>query len=371
MTNDMRVPFIDMSAVNAPYRDELRTAFDRVLQSSAFSGGLEVEAFESVLSEYIGVVQSVAVASGTAALQLALAAAQIGRGDEVILPANTFIATAEAVVAVGATPVLVDCDPDTALMDLEETESRITSRTKAIIPVHLYGQPVNMDRAREIASKYGLFLLEDNAQAIGASWNGVKTGSLGDAGCISFYPGKNLGALGEGGAVTTSNEDLASNIRLLRDHGSKRKYVHDLWGLNERMHGLQGAFLAVKLAGVDRAQALRDGVVNYYKAQLVTSDKIGLFSTHELARHVYHLFVVQVDRRDAVLESMVKSGIGVGIHYPVPLHLTPAADGQLGKKGEYPNAERLSDRILSLPLFSGMTTQQVDVVVEALHNALR
>lgn len=363
------VPFVDMGVVNAPYLRELRTAFDRVLDSSQFVGGEEVAGFEAMLASFVGTEHAVGVNSGTAALQLALMAAGIGRGDEVILPANTFFATAEAVVAVGADPVLVDCERGTALIDLDAMEAAITARTAALVPVHLYGQPVDMDRVNEIATQRSLFVLEDNAQAIGATWNGRMTGTLGDAAAFSFYPGKNLGALGEGGAVTTNDSNLATRIDLLRSHGSLQKYHHDRWGTNERLHGLQGAFLSVKLAHLANAQQLRDAAVERYKRQTAESTEITWFETDARARHVWHLLVGQVERRDEVLTQLSNAGVQAAIHYPVPLHLTPASEGQLGKRGQFPVAEELANSILSVPLFAGITDEQVDRVVAALGEA--
>jgi dTDP-4-amino-4,6-dideoxygalactose transaminase len=364
------VPFVDMSVVNEPYTDELRAAFERVLRTCQFVGGNEVLAFEQQLADYVDSPHALGLNSGTAALQLALLAADVGPGDEVLLPANTFFATAEAVMAVGATPVLVDCSTDTALMDADATEAAITERTAAIIVVHLYGQPVDADRFREMAERHGLFLLEDNAQAIGARWQGRMTGSLGDAAAFSFYPGKNLGALGEGGAVTTTDSALAHRIDLLRSHGSTVKYHHEEWGWNERLHGMQAAFLSVKLAHLEHAQKLRNDAVEQYRQLIGHDERIQWFTTALGATHVWHLLVVQVANRDAVLEKMSTRGIGVGIHYPMPVHLTPAAEGRLGTPGQFPNAERLSRSIISLPLFSGITVQQVELASRVLQETV-
>lgn len=364
------VPFIDMGAVNAPARDELRAAFERVLTSSQFVGGEEVSAFEAMLANYVGTSYAIGVNSGTAALHLALLAAGIGAGDEVVIPANTFFATAEAVVAAGATPVLADCDPSTALMDPNACEAAITGRTAAIIPVHLYGQPVDMDRYSQIARQNSLFLLEDNAQAIGGKWNDRQAGSLGDAAAFSFYPGKNLGALGEGGAITTSDENLARKIDHLRSHGSLIKYQHEYWGWNERLHGMQGAFLAAKLPHLDRQQQSRNTAVELYCELTEWHPHIEWFETHELASHVWHLLVVQVPNRDKVLETMVQNRVTAAIHYPVPIHLTPAAGGELGKEGDFPHSERLAKSILSLPLYAGISDEQVERAANVLMHAV-
>lgn len=355
-----------MQKVNAPHARELRDAFERVLSTSAFSGGAEVAAFEELLAAHTQTRFAVAVNSGTAALMLALKAAGITHNDEVILPANTFFATAEAVMAIGATPVLVDCEANTALINFDAAEAAVSTRTKALIPVHLYGQPANMDRARQIAARNGLLLLEDNAQAIGAKWKGMPTGSLGDAAGFSFYPGKNLGALGEGGAITTNDAQIAASVRRLREHGSETKYAHDEWGYNERMHGMQAAFLSAKLPGLADAQQLRNEAVATYRELLKTNLRVIWFETQPEVEHVYHLFVIRVQNRERVIRHLSEAGIATGIHYPVPLHLTPAAQGKLGQPGQFPIAEENASSVLSLPLFAGITRDQIAYVVDQL-----
>lgn len=363
------VPLVDLGLGHEPLADELRAAFERVLSSSTFVGGPEVERFEQALAEQVGTPHAIAVGSGTAALHLALAAAGVGPGDEVILPPNTFFSTAEAVVATGATPVLADVDEGTALLDPDAVEAAITERTAAIATVHLYGQPVDGHRFRAIAERHGLFLLEDAAQAMGASWQGRPSGSLGHAAGFSFYPGKNLGALGDGGAVTTADVDLARRVRLLRSHGEESKGIHVVAGFCERLDELQAAFLNAKLAHFATAQAARAQAVARYRERLEAMEQVGVLDTAPGAHHAHHLFVVRVPRRDAVLASMTSAGIGASVHYRTPIHLQPAFP-DLGARGRFPCAERLASSVLSLPLYPAITEAQIDRCADALADAL-
>jgi dTDP-4-amino-4,6-dideoxygalactose transaminase len=363
------VPLMDLVGVHQPMLSDLHGALDRVLASSAFTGGAEVESFEAELADLVGVGHAIGVGSGTAALHLALVAAGIGPQDEVILPPNTFFATAEAVVSAGAVPVLADVDPDTALLDVDAAAAAVTARTAAVIPVHLYGQPVDGDRFADLADRFGLFLLEDACQAIGAAWGETPAGGLGDAAAFSFYPGKNLGALGDGGAVTTDDADLARRIRLLRSHGESQKNQHVEWAMCERLDGLQAAFLRVKLAHLARQQKDRDAAVRRYREGLSRLPGVQLLSTAPGARHAHHLMVVRVRDRDRVISRLHGAGIAAGVHYPMPIHLQPAANG-LGKPGRFPVAEELASSVISLPLWPGMTVDTVDRVVDALAAAL-
>lgn len=363
-----RVPFVDMERVNGPARQALRDAFERVLASSAFIGGPEVAAFEAMLAATAGTSHAVGLSSGTAALQLALEAAGVGPGDEVILPPNTFFATAEAAAAAGADVVFADVDPATALIDPDAVRAAITPRTAALIPVHLYGQCADMDAMGRIAEQRGLFLLEDACQAIGATWAGRPAGSLGAAAAFSFYPSKNLGALGDAGALTTSRDDVAHRVLLLRDHGQESKYRHVLTGYNHRMDGLQAAFLAVKLPGLEAAQASRDRAAERYHRLLAGVPGVTTLATSPRARHVHHLLVVLVEQRDRVLAALQQRGVGASVHYPTPIHLEPAWGG---RAGAYPAAESLARRVLSLPLFPGMADGEVDRCVEALAEVVR
>jgi dTDP-4-amino-4,6-dideoxygalactose transaminase len=363
------VPFADLGAIHEPLLDELRAAFDRVVRASAFNGGPDVEAFETSFAELVGVPHAVGVGSGTAALQLALMAAGVGPGDEVILPPNTFVATAEAVVAAGATPVFADVEPDTALLDPAAAEAAVTDRTAAIAAVHLYGQVADMDRLGKLADERGLFLLEDAAQAVTSTWNDRQAGSLGAAAGFSFYPGKNLGALGEAGAVTTADPGLARRVAQLRSHGESARYVHERGGVNERMDGLQAAFLNVKLPHLADLQRRRTEVVDHYRRLLAGVEGVQWFTTRAEAGHSHHLLVVQVERRDAVLEAMRADGVQAMVHYPTPIHLQPAFGGGAAT-GRFPVAEAMADRILSLPLFPHMTVEQVERSVAALRAAI-
>lgn len=365
----MNVPLIDLAAVHAPVRDELIAAFTRMLDSSSFIGGSEVEDFENELAEHSGVAHAVGVGSGTAALQLTLMAAGIGAGDEVILPANSFFATAEAVMAAGATPVLVDVNPNNALIDPDAAASAITERTAAVIPVHLYGQPADMDRIQELGARHGLFVLEDAAQAIGATWDGMPAGSLGAAGAISFYPGKNLGALGDAGAVTTNDEALARRVRRLRSHGEETRHHHVVSGFTERLDSIQAAFLRIKLRQLPDAHALRMEAVAEYHGLLQGQPGVGLLETDPRAGHVHHLMVVLVDERDRILAQLNEQGIGAAAHYPTPIHLQPGCFGA-AKEGDLPHAEALCRRVLSLPLYPGLNRDAVRRCAQSLLEAL-
>ncbi|MDP9387782.1 MAG: DegT/DnrJ/EryC1/StrS family aminotransferase [Actinomycetota bacterium] len=365
------VPFVDFEVVHRPVLEDLRAAFERVLARGCFNGGAEVDAFEQALANRVGAASAVGVGSGTAALQLALQAAGIGAGDEVIVPSNSFFATAGAVLAVNATPVFADVDAATALLDPDAVEAAVTSRTAAVIAVHLYGQPADVDRLRAVADRHRLFLLEDAAQAIGGSWDGRPVGSLGHAAAFSFYATKNLGALGEAGAVTTSDPELARRVTMLRSHGEAGKHLHELAGTNERLDALQAAFLAVKLAQFDEAQRLRDAAVARYHDQLTDVEELALFQTLPQARNVHHLMVVQVPRRDHVLDCLRAAGIGAAVHYPTPIHLQPLFRDRGWQPGQLPVTERLAGRILSLPLFAGMSDDQVDRSAHALSVALK
>jgi dTDP-4-amino-4,6-dideoxygalactose transaminase len=306
------------------------------------------------------------VGNGTDALWFALLALGIGPGDEVITAPNTFIATAEAISFCGATPVFADVDPRTYTMDPARLEAAITPKTKAVIPVHLFGQPADMDPILETACRHGLWVVEDACQAHGALYKGRKAGSMGAAGCFSFYPGKNLGAFGEGGAVVTNDEALADRVRRLRDHGQAKKYYHSAIGWNGRLDGIQAAVLQVKLKYLDAGNDARRAHADRYRERLAGVGQVVLPVEADAARHVYHIFAVQVDDRDRVLQAMGDRGIGCGIHYPVPVHLQEAY-AHLGlAAGSFPVAERAASRFLSLPMFPELTAGQVDDVAAAL-----
>lgn len=364
------VPLTDLNAAHQPLREELLAAFERVLDSGRFVSGDEVGLLEDALAGYVGARHAVAVGSGTAALSLALLGAGIGPGDEVIIPAITFFATAEAVVAAGAAPVLADVDPRTASIDPASVAALVTSRTAAVIAVHLYGGPADIEGLRSVTAGRKLLLLEDAAQAMGASRDGRLVGSLGDAAAFSFFPTKILGALGEGGAVTTDDAALAEQVRLLRSHGEAVKNVHQVMGFNERLDEIQAALLRVKLDHLDDDLNLRRQVVAHYQALLSGVAGVEMVTTPPDARSVHHLMVVKVLQRDRVLADLHRMGIGAGVHYPTPVHLQPACSGLGLGPGDLPHAEALAGSVLSLPLWSQMSSAQVERCVTALASSV-
>ena len=367
----MHVPLLDLGAQYRSIREELTPALQSVLESTAFAGGPFVATFEKEFAAYCGCEQALGVSSGTSALWLALVGLGVGAGDEVITTPNTFIATAEAISFCGATPVFVDVDPETCTMDPDLLEPAITSRTKAIIPVHLYGQPADMDPILAVARRHGLLVIEDACQAHGAEYKGRKAGTLGDAGCFSFYPGKNLGAYGEAGAVVTNDAELAQKIRMLRDHGQSEKYKHAVIGWNDRMDGLQGAVLSVKLRHLDEWNDARRERAGFYDELLEDLPHIVLPREAPYARHVYHIFAVRVPNRDKFLAALNHWGIGCAIHYPVPIHLQKAYEFLGYRKGSFPVAERIAQEVLSLPMYPEMTIRQLETVADALASLLR
>ena len=365
----MPVPFVDLQAQYRAIKTEVDEAVQRVLDTSAFILGREVETFERAFAEYVGARECVGVSNGTAAIQLALQACGVGAGDEVVVPANTFFATAEAVSTAGATPVFVDCDPVTYNLDAARIDEVVTERTRAVIPVHLYGQPADLDAIFEVAERHKLLVIEDAAQAHGARYKGERVGARGAAGCFSFYPGKNLGAYGEGGAVVTNDAQVARRLRMLRDHGSELKYRHEIIGYNFRLEGMQGAVLNVKLKYLDDWNALRRRHAARYRellAPLEASGALALPQTADYAEHVYHLFVVQTEARDALQRYLSAAGVHTGIHYPVPIHLQPAYASLGHKEGDFPNAESQAGRVLSLPMFAELKEHQLKYVADAI-----
>ncbi|MCA1816041.1 MAG: DegT/DnrJ/EryC1/StrS family aminotransferase [Acidobacteria bacterium] len=365
----MKVPFVDLQAQYRSIKAEIDAAIARVVESSAFVLGREVEAFEAEFASYVGARHCVGVSNGTDALQLALQACGVSRGDEVVVPANTFFATAEAVSTANARPVFVDADALSYTIDVSKIEAAITERTRAIIPVHLYGQPADLDPIFGIAARHNLLVIEDAAQAHGARYKGRRVGALARAGCFSFYPGKNLGAYGEGGAVVTDDEEVARRLRLLRDHGSPRKYEHEIVGYNSRLEGLQGAVLRAKLKHLDAWNDLRRAHAARYNELLAAhADAVRLSLPRETAgaRHVYHLYVVESDERDALQRHLGAAGVQTGIHYPIPVHLQPAYASLGHKPGDFPVSERQARRVLSLPMFAELTGEQIARVAESV-----
>ena len=358
----MKVPFLDLKAHHAPMIDEFDDAIREVIESSAFAGGPFVEVFEEEFAAYCGSAYAIGVGNGTDALWLALLALGIEEGDEVITVPNTFVATAEAIVCCKAQPVFVDVDEKTFTLDPAELEKYLTARTKAIIPVHLFGQPADMDPILEFARMHGLFVIEDAAQAHGAEYKSRKAGTMGDAGCFSFYPGKNLGAFGEAGTVVTNDTSLAQKIRVLRDHGQSRKYHHTLIGWNCRMDGIQAAVLSVKLRHLEQANLLRRKRASLYNEAFAGIDDIATPVEADYARHVYHIYAVRVQERDEVRRFLEAKGIGCGVHYPIPIHLQKAWRNLGYSEGAFPIAEKLAKEFLSLPMFPELTQDEIEYV---------
>jgi dTDP-4-amino-4,6-dideoxygalactose transaminase len=365
----LKVPFINLAAQYESIRTELDEAIGRVLASGMYVQGEEVERFEEEFARYTGVSYAVACSSGTSAIKLALVAAGVADGDEVITAANSFIATAGAIVHSGAKPVFVDVDPATCNMDPGLVERAITPKTKAIVGVHLYGHPMDMDPVVELARSKGLVLIEDAAQAHGARYRGAHVGSVGHAGCFSFYPTKNLGACGEAGAVVTHSSEMAYKLRLLRDHGSESKYVHCMVGYNDRMDAVQAAALRVKLRHLDGWVERRRSLAREYASKLEDLP-IDIPVEMSYGKAVYHLYVVRCDGRDKLAEFLKERGVGIGFHYPVPLHLQPALSDLGYKSGEMPVAERLASRVLSLPMYPELKAEEVSYVCETVARGL-
>ena len=364
-----RIPFNDLAVQWREIADDVRREFEDVFARSAFSSGPFVKLFEVEMAAYLGTKHAIACNSGTSALHLAVMAGNIGPGDEVLVPAHTFIATLWGPLYAGATPVMCDVDEDTGTIDLLDAARRVTPRTKAIIPVHIYGQPADMDAVGAFAERHDLFVIEDNAQAIGARWNNRQAGTIGRVGCFSFYPGKNLGAAGEAGLVSTDDDALADRMRSLLNHGQSERYIHQEIGYNYRMDGLQGVVLRQKLKRLDAWTARRKVLAKRYQAglaglplevpQVVNQD------------HVWHLFVVRTGKRDALRDHLQRANIETGLHYPVPCHRQPCLQDRPIDRDSYPRSDRWASQGLSLPLFYGMSEAQVDRVVATIAEFFR
>ncbi|MEV6718560.1 DegT/DnrJ/EryC1/StrS family aminotransferase [Lentzea sp. NPDC051208] len=359
----IEIPLVDLRAQHEQVADEVADGWAEVLKTTAFINGPQVARFESEFAAYQEVPHAIGVGNGTDAIELALRALGVGHGDEVVLPANTFIATAEAVARAGATPVLVDCVDDTLLIDVDQVSSVVTSRTKAVVPVHLYGQAAPVELL-----PLGLPVVEDAAQAQGARRNGVAVGGLGAAAATSFYPGKNLGAYGDGGAVLTTSDAIAESVKLLREHGSPRKYEHPVLGFNSRLDTLQAVVLSAKLRRLEGWNQARRAAATRYTELLADVERVRVPMVLDGNLPVWHLYVVRVPERDRVLSALHAAGIGAGIHYPTPLHKTGAF---AHLDGSYPVAETSAGELLSLPLFPEITEAQQTRVAEALKEALR
>jgi dTDP-3-amino-3,4,6-trideoxy-alpha-D-glucose transaminase len=361
-TPTMKVPFVDLHAQHATVRAAIDRAFAGLIDRGDFILGAEVERFESDYAAFIGVRHAIGVGTGLAAIELALRGFGIGPGDEVITPANTFIATVLAVMSAGATPVFVDMDPSTYLIDPRAIAAAVTPRTRAILPVHLYGQPVDLDAMLAVADRHHLLLIEDAAQAHGARYKGRRAGSVGHAAAFSFYPSKNLGAIGDGGLITTNDDAAAARIRLLRNYGQRVKYYHSIAGTNSRLDTLQAAVLRIKLPHLDGWNAARRRHAAAYAARL--GGTVQTPATSPEVEHIFHLYVIETDRREALQARLKARQIDTGIHYPVPAHLQEACAPLGYRAGAFPATEAAAGRILSLPMYAELTEQQIDYVVE-------
>ena len=366
----MKIPLVDLAAQFEEIRDEVRAGLDEVFEKTSFVGGPQVAAFEREYADEIGIAHCVGVANGTDALELALRAVGVRAGGEVILPVNTFIATAEAVSRIGATPVFVDVDDEYLLIDPEKVERAITSRTQALVPVHLFGQTAFVERLEPLAGAAGVPIVEDAAQAQGAMRHGRNAGSLGIVAGTSFYPGKNLGAAGDAGAVTTNDREIADRVRLLGAHGSHIKYDHDIIGMNSRLDAIQAVVLRAKLSRLAKWNELRREAAQRYNEMLADLPGVRTPSTAEGNEDVWHLYVLRVENRDRVLSGLNEAGIGAGIHYPTPLHLTGAYAHIRRPANFLPVAERAAASMLSLPLFPHLTVDQQDYVAQQLRAAV-
>jgi dTDP-4-amino-4,6-dideoxygalactose transaminase len=359
------IPFLDLKAQYASIKEEVDAAIHGVLDTCGYVLGPEVAEFEKEFAAYCGADEGIGVNSGTSALHLALLSADIGPGDEVITTPFTFVATVAAIEYAGAKPVFVDIDPATFNIDPANIEAAITPRTRAIIPVHLHGLMAEMNPIMEIASRHGLIVLEDACQAHGAEYHGRRAGSIGDLAAFSFYPGKNLGAYGEGGMVVTSNPEFAHKLRMLRDWGAEKKYHHVLKGFNNRLEGIQGAVLRVKLRYLEQWTEGRRKAAEHYDRLLADTDIVTPnAAAHQ--RHVYHVYAIRTNDRESWQQGLNARSIQSGIHYPFPVHLLPAYEDLGYKAGDFPHAERAADEVLSLPMFPELTLEQVETVVCAI-----
>jgi dTDP-4-amino-4,6-dideoxygalactose transaminase len=366
----IKVPFLDLWSQHLPLMSEFNQAIQEVIESSAFAGGPFVAAFERDFAAYCDIPYAIGVGSGTEALWLSLLACGIGAGDEVITVPSTFMATAEAITYCGARPVFVDVDERTYTMNPDALKHALTAKTKAIIPVHLFGQPADMDPILEFGRDHGLHVIEDACQAHGATYKGKRVGTFGHTACFSFYPGKNLGAFGEAGAIVTSSAELDEKIRILRDHGQERKYFHSVVGWNCRMDGIQAAVLRIKLRQLEAANQRRRNHAAQYEAGLREFDGVITPVEASYARHVYHIYAIRVLNRSETIQSLTDQGIATGIHYPVPVHLQEAYQALGYTRSSFPIAERCATEFVSLPMYPELTHSQIEQVIEAVKEAV-
>jgi len=362
----MKINFNELKRGYEKYKNEYDKAAIDVLESGWYILGENVKRFENNLANFIGSSYCVGVNSGLDALILAVRALNLGKGDEIIVPANTYIATVLGITENDATPVFVEPD-EYYNIDAEKIEAKITDKTKAIMAVHLYGQAANMNKIKRIATKYNLYLLEDCAQSHGAKFENQTTGTFGDIGCFSFYPTKNLGAFGDGGAIVTDNKEIAEKVKMLRNYGSQKKYYNEIEGVNSRLDEMQAAFLNVKLSHYEELRIEREKIALRYLNE-INNPKVILPKIREGAEHVWHLFVVQTEERDKLQSYLQKNGIGTQIHYPIPPHLSEAYKRLGYKKGDFPITEEMANKVLSLPIYDGMTDEEADYVIRVINS---
>lgn len=361
----MKIPFVDLRAQYMSIKPAIDSAIEEVITNTAFISGRYAKTFEEEFSAYTGLEHTIACGNGTDSLEILLQAMGIGPGDEVIIPVLTWISTGEAVTSVGATPVFVDID-DHFCIDVDKIEECITSKTKAIMPVHLYGHPADMPAIMALAKKHNLLVLEDSAQSVGAKIDGQNIATFGHAGSFSFYPGKNLGAYGDAGAMVTSDSNLAEKARMIANHGQQGKHNHVIEGRNSRLDGMQAAILSVKLQHIENWTESRIDHAAYYDKMLDT-DRVAIPKVRKDARHVYHLYVIQTEKRDSLMSFLKSKDIGVVIHYPYPLHVMPCYKRLGHQLGDFPRAEQACNKILSLPMFPELTEEQMDIVCKTIH----
>jgi len=362
----MNVPFVDLKAQYQSLKGEIDAAIQSVINKTAFVGGPYVQEFEIAFAEKYGVKHCISCANGTDAIYITLKALGIGPGDEVITVANSWISTSETITQAGAKPVFVDIDPDYYHIDVQQIEDKISSKTKAVIPVHLFGQPASIDEIKAICEKHGLFLIEDCAQAHLAKYKSQKVGTFGIAGTFSFYPGKNLGAYGDAGAIITDDADLAERVRMFANHGSLRKHQHDIEGINSRLDGIQAAILSVKLKYIDKWNLARNKNALVYNRLLSGIDQIRTPKIRENSFHIFHLYVIRSEKRDQLADFLTSKGIGTGIHYPTALPFMRAYGHLNHKPSDFPIAYKIQDEILSLPMFPELNDEQINHVVSSI-----
>lgn len=365
----MKVPFVDLKTQCPSAIDSIDRAIKEVIESYSFIGGRHLESFERNFARYVGVKHCIGVGNGTDALFIALKSLGVKKGDEVITVANTFIATSESITSAGAKVVFVDCNKDTYGIDTDKMQNAITKKTKAIIPVHLYGQPVDMDEVLEVAKKYNLFVVEDAAQAHGARYKNRNIGTLGDCGCFSFFPGKNLGAYGDAGAIVTNNDELAKKARMYANHGRMEKYNHEFEGVNSRLDSMQAAILDAKLKYLEKWNRRRREIARVYDKEL--GDIVIVPQVLPDVTHVYHLYVIRLEKREKIRGLLTEKGIATGIHYPVPLPLLMAYRYLGHKPEDFPVAYSLKDKILSLPIYGEMPDEQVSYVIDTIRQIMK